>query len=153
MNTPNEPNRLDPHVPAIPEVPADLRDVIARLRESEKDEFSDDEKRGRAAGDKWARNDASVGELRRIARFIYDHDVSDLHRFFYPFPEASRPIGEKLAYIILGPYSDGDRDSAMLFWFTALGLASDDDEIDDGDYMHGFAYAAFALWRNVEKHL
>lgn len=126
----------------------DMEEVLARLRESERQSASDATKAGYEAGQEWVKHHAQVSELRRLDK--YWHSVGENDRWVLfaasDTPGVSGPPAwESLAEAV---QPDGD---AKEFWEVLLG--DDIEQADDSDFMKGFFDGAFELWADLKRKL
>jgi hypothetical protein len=127
-----------------------MDDVIARLRESKRQDEGEAAKAGRAAGELWVRDLAEVAEIKRLKKMYEGVSPNDQWVLFDSSANDAYSAAEHLAFAVQ-PESDGDRKAAEDFWEMIIG--DDTSIISDAAFMEGFFNGALELWEALESQL
>ena len=107
----------------------DINRVLATEEEGEMEEYQ----AGFAAGQTWARKDATFKELQRLSRL--EDDLKD---------------SDQLANAVWPEEIKRGRAKPTEFWIKTLG-EDDVDRAEDPDFLRGFLAGALDFWRQVEQ--
>ncbi len=128
-----------------------MTDVIERLRVSLRKEQGMSFNDGFEAGRKWAENDATAPELKRLESFeniTKAKSPSEWQNWFLL-------CGTHKPWLLLVSVIQDDKNAhpltAQAFWKGLLGEASQ--EVNNGDFLRGFVEGAVDLWAKVQEQL
>jgi hypothetical protein len=132
-----------------------MTDLIERLRASKLQQESDLFKDGFEWGKEWAKNEATAKQLERLERMYNRLSTEPIHDWqrFFRF-DADRPYATyELFYFELAP-DDKSRTQAAAreFWEHAAGDDGDRD-IQEGEWVRGFAEGALDIWNHVKNKI
>ena len=119
----------------------DMRDVIDRLRASAQQAEGEDHERGFAAGQEWAKSQATAAQLRRLAK------AREPGTDWYFTDESLSPPADVLFINII--LDNLDNRDAQDFWSDEVG----EDVTITPCFVQGFAEGAMAVWERVVDEL
>jgi hypothetical protein len=125
-----------------------MNDVIQRLRATASVETTESFNAGVAAGQQWAKDEATKSQLHRLSKKMRE-SWNSCEALLTSGPSAYTH-DEQLAAVILGKQSP-DREEKSEFWEYILG-----DELDclnDDYWLEGFVTGSLDIWRQVEGRL
>ncbi len=128
-----------------------MDDVVARLKAAAELEGKEDYQAGFAAGERWAKKEATPKQLRRLAEYIDRFATERLDWFDVDYPGWDAPWGATgfFALAVLGSNKDvADRGEDECFWKRALG--DNADRAQDPDFFRGFGEGAASVWEKVQ---
>ncbi len=137
----------------------DMEDVIARLRASKAESDSKLYRDGFKLGESWARDHASVAELKQLAKLRDSVDDSDWEGQFHTQEGDAFSAADHLAFTIinedgeLGRGSYCGREDSTQFWERATGLDQYDSNLSDDEFLKGFAEGALDVWDQVKSQI
>jgi hypothetical protein len=139
-----------------------MDEVVARLRAADELDRNEDYRAGRAAGERWAEQEASPRQLRNLRRSV--------HESFNSLPQGLASVARDAAvawgpgvgwHVYFGTLGrvavttraeiDAISAEADAFWRSTLG--DDKRRIESMSFGHGFVDGALGVWAKVESHL
>jgi len=131
-----------------------MADAVQRLRAWKHQHESRLFKEGFDWGQDWAKDDASVTQLKRLEMLYNRLSNEPVYNWehFFAFDANNAYTVYELLYFQLEPDHNGDRESARDFWERAVG-DDGDTNIQEGELVRGFAEGALDIWRSVKHQL
>lgn len=123
--------------------------VVTRLKKSHQEESTLLFAQGHATGERWAREDATARELRRLAAFCRDGDAN--HTEIISPLVASDSIYTRALdrFVEIIRPADSCDCGCDEFWDEVIGEDGDTESLHDPAYANGFAKGALDVWLSV----
>ena len=134
----------------MPEDQGDLEKTIDRLRRQRSELF----RNGSRFGITWAKDVATLSELRRLWQARCDHGA-DWEEFFTDYGWWTIVI---LILGLLGEEAEGDQfeadnEQVRAFWRDAVKIDPRSEEVESSDFVEGFAEGAIEIFASVKAEL
>jgi hypothetical protein len=122
------------------------------LKAAQELEANEDYQDGLEAGRRWAKDDATPKQLRRISNYV-NADHGSVDWWDVDSPHWRAPFGATDVFVFKAwPDRNGDRHAAADFWETALGEDARH-RIEDADFFRGFGEGVAEIWGQGEDKL
>jgi hypothetical protein len=117
-----------------------MEEVISRLKAAAEEESKEDYQRGHDSGERWAKEEATPKQLRRLAKWYVGNDIpGDDDGKAGVIHDAINP-----AYSLSDEYM-------LIFWEEEVGVMVD--EIEDYDFAKGFVEGVLEVWDSVKDRV
>jgi hypothetical protein len=124
-----------------------MDDVVARLKAAAELEEKEEYQAGHEAGKRWAKEEATPKQLRRIDDHIEEADRAEWW-WYDSSMNWKAPFGPRDYFVFaVWPDRKDDRSAADDFFEQALG--ADAHRAKDDDFLHGFGDGAAEVWGQV----